>query len=690
MASANTNLRLEISVGLDGLVTGLKVATTGVNEAAQQMSLGMGQASKGFKEHGEHVEKNAQFLRDFKKEQMTNGRVARWYANELATIIPGAEGATGALRGLLVMGFEGFGIGLAIHVAMEAMKLFTEHTERAQKQLEELEKIGTDMGRKVTDALRDMAHDMDGPFSKVSELMYKTRVEAVNEIRKLGDEMDKETKKLNSGWSQLLQTLPGVERSKDKLEQLHAKAREVLIALSEANRQSLPTRNKETAQMDAQVARERITIENSAKDEIVRIRQEMINKVAELDKRKDLTDRQRATLRVAMENDALEKVARIEEQRAVQVAARLRTLRAQNGTEREKLEADLANKIAELRLRIGRDLSQRDFNRIVAAERAAMEAKLAIAAEADRVRIAKQMEADAKAAEDEAVALAEKHAAFTRQSVAWMQAGFSAERAALLAKLAEDEELERAQIDRLAEYKKLSAEQAEAAKRDIEQKYERQRILATSEYAQFYKRVVDGMSSQFAQGLGMMLRGQLSFTNAMRGLWSLFLNVVTDTIAQMITSWITAKITEYIADKAVAISKIGAAASVAAANAYAANVGIPVVGPAVAAGASANAFATTMGMIGLVPAYAGGAWRLQSDQLALLHKDEMVMSAREAGGLRSLVEQGGAGGPSIHFAPVINAVDAAGIDKVLTSRQGTIYKLLEAAVRNGRLARQGV
>lgn len=686
MAQANTNLRLDISVGLDGLVQGLKVATTGVNEAAQQMSLGMGQAGQAFKESGAHGEKHAAFLRDFKKEQMSNGRVARWYAGELTSIIPGAEGARGALQHLLAMGFEGFGLGLAIEAVALVLKVVAEHAQLAAENMEKLEKIGTDMGRKVAESLRDIEHELAGPWTKVEEVMYRTRTEALKRMQEIHDATDKETKKLGSFWHQLWQTLPGIETSKQKLAQLRAEAQEVLIALSETKKQSLGTRNIETAAKDKEVTKERIAIEREGKDEIVRIRQEMINRVAEIDKRQDLTQRQKNELRVAVEQGAMERIARIEEARAVQVNNRLRALHAAHGTERERLEAELQNKIAEMRLRVGRDLSQRDFNRIVAAERAAMEAKLAIQTEADRVRIAKQMEEDAKAAEAEAVQRAEQHAEFTRQSVAWMRAGYDAERAEMLARMKERYDLEKAQLDRLIEMKVITAQVGEERRREIERRYERERVIATNSYVKFSQTVMQNMTSQFQQGLAMMMRGQLSFSNAMRGLWKLMLTAVTDAIAQMITTWLTAKLTELIADKVTATGKITAAAGVAGANAYAANVGIPVVGPAVAAAAATAAVGATMGFVGMVAAsYAGGTYQLRSDQLAMLHKDEMVMTASQSRGIRNLIEQGGSG-PSITAHFTIHAVDGPSVDRMLTSRQGTIYKLLEAAVRNGRLA----
>ena len=77
--------------------------------------------------------------------------------------------------------------------------------------------------------------------------------------------------------------------------------------------------------------------------------------------------------------------------------------------------------------------------------------------------------------------------------------------------------------------------------------------------------------------------------------------------------------------------------------------GIPVVGPEMGAEAAAQTYAAIMAFAGMVPAAAGG-WDVPADSLAYLHKQEMVLPASLAEGVRGLVAGGGkdAGGGDTH------------------------------------------
>lgn len=100
-----------------------------------------------------------------------------------------------------------------------------------------------------------------------------------------------------------------------------------------------------------------------------------------------------------------------------------------------------------------------------------------------------------------------------------------------------------------------------------------------------------------------------------------------------------------------AIAAIGAKAWEAAAAVYAAIAAIPYVGPFLAPVAALAAGATVIGFIGNIASSEGGEMQVaQAERLNILHKDETVLPAPFARGLRQLVGTGG-------LSPITDAVD---------------------------------
>lgn len=83
------------------------------------------------------TQKLEQQLRGFASEQRTQARMSRFYAGEIASIIPAAGGATAALQGLLGIGIEGLAGGLGIGVAFESIKFAVGMASEAMKEHEE-------------------------------------------------------------------------------------------------------------------------------------------------------------------------------------------------------------------------------------------------------------------------------------------------------------------------------------------------------------------------------------------------------------------------------------------------------------------------------------------------------------------------------------------------------------------------
>lgn len=79
-------------------------------------------------------------LKEFKGEAVQTGREARFFANELASIIPGAGGAAGALKELLAVGLSGSAIGAASEAVKLLVGVFHELKEKENAAREQVQK----------------------------------------------------------------------------------------------------------------------------------------------------------------------------------------------------------------------------------------------------------------------------------------------------------------------------------------------------------------------------------------------------------------------------------------------------------------------------------------------------------------------------------------------------------------------
>ncbi len=115
----------------------------------------------------------------------------------------------------------------------------------------------------------------------------------------------------------------------------------------------------------------------------------------------------------------------------------------------------------------------------------------------------------------------------------------------------------------------------------------------------------------------------------------------------------------------------------------------PIMGP-LAAGPAAAAQATVAGMAGSVASADIGMWQVPRDMLTLVHHNELVMPAAEAGAFRSLLDDGsagGSGGAAVHIHPTTNlhvsALDAASVSQWMRSNSSVMLKAVDEAVRHG-------
>lgn len=141
-------------------------------------------------------------------------------------------------------------------------------------------------------------------------------------------------------------------------------------------------------------------------------------------------------------------------------------------------------------------------------------------------------------------------------------------------------------------------------------------------------------------------------------------NFVTEGVGKMVSQWVLGQTTQTAATAAgastregieaaasaksiatmawTAIKNIGAAAWQAAASVYASIASIPIVGPFLAPAAAIAAGAVVLGFAGRVMSSEGGEYQVDQDRLNFVHKNETILPAPFAAGLRNLVGTGGA------------------------------------------------
>jgi hypothetical protein len=328
------------------------------------------------------------------------------------------------------------------------------------------------------------------------------------------------------------------------------------------------------------------------------------------------------------------------------------------------------------------------LNQIFGAEqdlqRRLLNAEIASLDESNKVYLAKReslMNQSITAKPDDRDGLAKELASLDRYN-----AGYMTKRAELLNKVA-------AMEDRAA-----------AQRQSVEDQHLR-RIAAT--YGQF----IGAIGKSFQNNIMGWIQGTQTFGQAFYTMAGDILSSWISTLVQMGAQWaqrqaidlalhLTGNATKTSADTAAATARhvVGTAAAasniaqlagVAAAAAYASTAAIPIVGPALAPASAAAALSTVLGFQGLAFAEQGGV--IPSDQLAYVHKNEMVLPAHISQGIQSMFAGSGqtannpVGGNVFHFSPVVSAMDAEGVDRVLAKHRDKFIEHVKTWTRSGHM-----
>ena len=136
--------------------------------------------------------------------------------------------------------------------------------------------------------------------------------------------------------------------------------------------------------------------------------------------------------------------------------------------------------------------------------------------------------------------------------------------------------------------------------------------------------------------------------------------------------------------KAAAATEISGDAGRAAAGAYAAVAGIPIIGPIIAPAAAAVAF----GAVEAFGSFDQGSWQLPGNMLAQVHRGEMIVPAAATPWAQALMSNaasggGGSGGGPPNVSLHVSSVDAASTRDWFMRNSHHVVSALNEAVRGG-------
>jgi hypothetical protein len=233
---------------------------------------------------------------------------------------------------------------------------------------------------------------------------------------------------------------------------------------------------------------------------------------------------------------------------------------------------------------------------------------------------------------------------------------------------------------------------------------------ALDEQTQSYLRFGDTVANAFNGQLRGLLSGTESWRDAVRKTLASLVIDFLEASDRTVVQWIAGEAAKTAATASqtasrTAVQQAGAAASLAsqgaamirsilgsAAEAFAGVFGFlaPLMGP-FAAGPAAAAQATVASAAGAVASADIGMWSVPADMLTLVHHNELIMPASEAGAFRDLLGGSGAGGeraasqvsiaPTTHFH--VNAIDAGSVSQWMRANSAEMLRSIDEAVRHG-------
>lgn len=487
--------------------------------------------SDGTQEAAEKTESLTGSLRDLKSEGTQAGRTARYFANELAEIIPGAEGAAGALSSLIKIGLEGATIGGFLTAAALAAKYFNSEMEKAAELAHAARDAYRESFEAAQNALLGVQKGLQGEASKTDEAWSKTVEEARAKIAKLKQEIEDLEEHPSTG-RQLLSGATGglvAPDDVDTIKRLNAEIAGVEKGLDEARQVRQVTAADERDRVNESSAERIKAIEASTADQIVQINTAKEAKISELRNGRALDADQKAKLEEAIESQAAEQIAQIKAQREVQFEQQALGIESSLMNSRERITEEGEARIAALQLQYRNRKSDSDraqLEQLVELERDKTARLLELDQAASQKELGNAIEAATRAKDARIEAFAKE-----AQEVSKIEAesdGSRLQRALAAVNQRESEEL--AVIHKAAAEYVITAQQAEADIAAIRKRASNEREIAYQQDARkwsesFLRPIESGLSSAL---LGM-INGTENFSQAMEKIFEDMVKSILDT-----------------------------------------------------------------------------------------------------------------------------------------------------------------
>jgi hypothetical protein len=667
------DLRFELKVGQEGLVTGIKVATKTTEEAAAAIKTALEQAAaaaknagkdigdglgKPTKDTGKGIESFTDKLKDFKQEQVSNARQARFFGTEIASIIPGAVGAQGALQSLINIAVEGSALGVFAETAKLGLGTLAGAFNESEARAKELRQVMRDTGAEITDSMRGVAREVEGSVSKIAGARRAFADKTTDEGRSAlaqaqeylreshmvrdflsswfsgessGIELDEVTGEWKNTGKKSGDSM--VKSSGDVALEMFAKS-DKRIEQFDASKPTIDAaKSKADLRQEEEVQQEIAALHASTRDEILRIEADKEQRLDELEHKGELDDEQFADKAVAINADAARRIEIIREERQVAINAKLTALESQFHDSIWRDEQALYVRVEALQL------EQKKAGTAERVKQIQTEIDAETVAANKKIELAKRVEQESLDARRRTVVATRPGASQSESVFADLQNKVTAERS----KLGPDATAEeRARLN-----ERINVLQQEATGR-------LQKI-----HASIASQFIDPLVSDWNNAINQMIEGTFKgFTSIGelledigKSILKSIVGVAFKAIAEGLAALISSVTVVATAQKVAAASTTAGYIAEAAAGAAASQAYIPIVGPALATGAAAEMAAFLSGLTAPFLASASGGYDIGNvAPITQLHPKEMVLPARIAEPLRAALDRGAiGGGDHYHF-----------------------------------------
>jgi hypothetical protein len=569
--------RVELVAVTGKFNTDVKASAGVYSNAMRQIGAGGAPAAAGAKSVEKAHDSLLGKFREFRQEQVQQGRMAKFYARELVEMVPAAEGAKSAIQGVLGVMVEGAAGGLSFGLAFEAAKLAVgalAHAWEASK------KMAADAKKQYEESLQAVVSNAQAAADAIQEIY-------------------------------------------DKSQQLQASA--IAKRQADAAREALNRRKAALERADEDAARPRAG--------------ESVNTWS---KRKEAYKTEREEMVKGIKGWTFE-VSRLEEKAQTQADAEKVEQARDHGQRMLSLEAEYAQ---------GRLKLIKEFE----LDKLRIEGRAGISEEQAAKEVAARRKILNKALKD-----SEIEEAVRQEELAGANTGYEADPEEEARVKADQKKRADAAIEEAVRQEELAgantgyeddggqgAQVAEQQKKRLEEMQKRGKEVT---------RVAEEIGSTFGDAFAGMITGTKSVSQAFSQMGAEMLKVIMK----------------------VAIESITASAGKAAGEAASSQAGIPIVGPALAAGAMAAMFGMVIGLIGKIGSASQGAviGRGQSP-LVRMHEEEWALPSRYAKPLGRLLENGGSlgGGQPTIVNLHVSAWDGEHALQTLTRQRDMLLRVL--------------